>query len=119
MNNDPSIKDTKVWLWIHLGDLYLLLQSVSKTEELCKTLSGPSSEMKEMETPIEFQCSPSLQEELYHWKSSGPQLGKKNKIKSGALLSSLSKRAVRARPHLIRPGNGLFPRPLSTDISLR
>lgn len=77
MNNDPSIKDTKVWLWIHLGDLYLLLQSVSATEELRKTLSGPSSEMKEMETPIEFQCSPSLQEELYHWKSSGPQLGKK------------------------------------------
>lgn len=82
MNNDPSIKDTKVWLWIHLGDLYLLLQSVSATEELRKTLSGPSSEMKEMETPIEFQCSPSLQDELYHccvsleklWSTAGEKI---------------------------------------------
>lgn len=76
MNNDPSIKDTEVWLWIHLGNLYLLLQAAGTTEELCKTLSGTSSEVKEMESPLEFQHSLSFQEEPYCWKSSGPQLGK-------------------------------------------
>ncbi|EOB07496.1 hypothetical protein Anapl_02010 [Anas platyrhynchos] len=71
----PQKKGDCFWCYGSYSDA--MLRSVSATEELRKTLSGPSSEMKEMETPIEFQCSPSLQEELYHWKSSGPQLGKK------------------------------------------